>query len=237
MATAQRESPASERHAHPSDLIGSIILGLNDGIVTTLVFVLSVSAASGSSKTTIIAGLSEMLAGGVAMFLGGYTAARATKEAYQYQVEIERDEIRYEPEEERAELTAMYHDRGFRGALLDDIVLHVTSDPERWLKVMVRDELGASPEEGSPSWVVGSAIGLAFVVGALVPLVAFLASIPQARWFAICISVLALLLTGALRSRYSQRSWWVSAGEMVAVGAIGAAAGVLIGAGLSAIGQ
>src|SRR5581483_2530131 len=111
--------------------------------VTTLVFVLSVSAASGNLHATVIAGLSEMLAGGVAMFLGGFTAARATREAYHYQVEVERHEIRYEPEEERAEVTRMYRAKGFRGVLLEDIVHHVTSDPERWLNVMVRDELGA----------------------------------------------------------------------------------------------
>src|SRR5579872_60081 len=84
-----------EEHAHPSELIGEIILGLNDGIVTTLVFALSVSGASGAYRAVVIAGLAEMLAGGVSMFLGGYTAARAVAEAYHYQVGIERHEIQH----------------------------------------------------------------------------------------------------------------------------------------------
>ena len=225
-----------ERHAHPSDLIGSVILGLNDGIVTTLVFVLSVSGASGNLHATIVAGLSEMLAGGMAMFLGGFTASRATKEAYHYQVEVERQEIRFEPEEERAELAQMYRDKGFRGGLLEDIVHHVTSDPERWLKVMVRDELGAPPDEGSPSWQVGVAVGAAFVVGALVPLLPFVAALSTAKpALAIGLSVAALVFTGAMRSRFSRRAWWMSATEMVLVGLAGSAAGLLIGAILSAM--
>jgi VIT1/CCC1 family predicted Fe2+/Mn2+ transporter len=235
--SSTRKERFDEHHAHPSDLIGSIILGLNDGIVTSLVFVLSIAAASGSHRTTIIAGFSEMLAGGVAMCLGGYTAARATREAYEYQVDVERHEIQVEPEEERAEVKAMYHERGFRGTLLDDIVHHVTSDPERWLKVMVRDELGASPDEASPSWLVGLSIGLAFVLGAFVPLLSFVVGISETRVVSIVISVLALVATGALRSRYSRKSWWQSVSEMVIIGGLGAGAGVIIGAILSAIGQ
>ena len=226
-----------EQHVHPSALLGSVILGLNDGIVTTLVFVLSVSTASGRLHTTVVAGLSEMFAGGVAMFLGGYMAARATREAYQYQVEVERAEIRYEPEEERAELTEMYRDRGFRGVLLEDIVHHVTSDPERWLRVMVRDELGSPPEEDYPSWQFGLAIGLAFAFGALVPLLPFLVGVPYGGVPAIALSVITLAATGAARSRFSRKLWPVSAGEMVAIGIAGAVAGLAIGHGLAAIGQ
>lgn len=226
-----------ERHVHPSDLLGSIILGLNDGIVTTLVFVLSVAAASDDAYKTIkIVGLAEMLAGGVSMFLGGYTAARVTRQAYNFQVDVERHEIRQEPEEERAELTQIYHDKGFHGRLLDDIVRHVTSDPERWLRVMVRDELGVSPEEGSPSWIFGIAVGASFMVGALVPLLPFLAHIGAARVLAIACSIVALIATGAARSRYSRKSWVQSAAEMVVIGLAGAAGGLLIGAGLAALG-
>jgi VIT1/CCC1 family predicted Fe2+/Mn2+ transporter len=226
---AQR-SREGERHAHPSDLIGSIILGLNDGIITTLVFALSVAGASGGVyRTVIIAGLAEMLAGGVSMFLGGYSAARATREAYHYQVGVEREEIEQEPEEERAEVTRMYQEKGFRGPLLDAIVHHVTSDPERWLHVMVRDELGAPPEEGSASWQLGLAVGLSFMIGALVPILPFLGHLPHPRPFAVLFSVVTLLVTGAARSRYSRKVWWRSGLEMVITGFIGAAAGYLIG--------
>jgi VIT1/CCC1 family predicted Fe2+/Mn2+ transporter len=214
-----------------------MVLGLNDGIVTTLVFLLSVSAASGSMKDTVVAGLSELFAGGAAMFLGGFTAARATKEAYHYQVEVEREEIRVEPSEEQAEIVRMYRDKGFEGVLLGDIVRHVTSDPERWLKVMVRDELGKSPDDGPATWRVGASVGGAFMLGALVPLISFIIKLPDAQAIAIALSVLALVLTGAVRSRFSRKTWWASAGEMVVVGVCGSAAGIVIGALLSRWGQ
>lgn len=235
MVRTAPETGASERHPHPNDLLGSVILGLNDGIVTTLVFVLAV-AASGNVHHTVAVGLTEMLAGGVSMFLGGYAGARAVREAYHFQVQVERDEIRSEPEEERAEVTQIYQDKGFQGPLLDDIVRDVTSDPDRWLRVMVRDELGAPPEAGSPSWRVGLAVGLSFMIGALVPLIPFIAHIGPARAVTIIGSLAVLVVTGAARSRYSRKPWWVSGPEMVAIAIAGSAAGLLIGAGLAAVG-
>lgn len=227
-----------ERHAHPSDLLGAVILGLNDGIVTTLVFVLTVAEASGNAyRTIVLAGLAEMLAGGVSMFMGGFAAARAMRDAYRYQVEVERREISLEPDEERAEVAQMYREKGFRGSLLDSIVHHVTSDPERWLRVMVRDELGVPPEEGSPTWQAGLAVGLSFMIGALVPLLPFFAQVGAARLVAIVCSIGALIVTGAGRSRYSARPWWLNAAEMVGIGLAGSAAGIGIGAALSALGQ
>ena len=233
-----RSGAVSERHHHPSDLIGSVIFGLNDGIVTTLVFVLAVAQATGNVNQSIVhAGLAEMLAGGVSMFLGGFIAARATHEAYQFQAEVELNEIRYEPDEERAEVTRMYEDKGFSGPLLDDIVHHVTSDPNRWHRVMVRDELGTPPEEGSSSWQVGLTVGLSFMAGALVPLLPFVVQVGSARALAIALSIVLLAVTGALRSRYSRKAWWISAVEMVGICLAGSAAGLLIGAGLAAVGQ
>ncbi|HLJ66912.1 MAG TPA: VIT1/CCC1 transporter family protein [Chloroflexota bacterium] len=235
-AMMDRSQQTSEQHAHPSELIGEVVLGLNDGIVTTLVFALSVAGASaGAYRAVVVAGLAEMMAGGVSMFLGGYTAARAVAEAYEFQVSVERHEIEQEPEEERAEIRRMYRDRGFGGPLLDAIVRHITADNERWLQVMVRDELGAPPHEGPSPWHSGLAVGLAFMVGALVPILPFLAHLGLARILAAIVSVAALALTGAFRSRYSRKSPWRSAGEMIAVGALGAAAGVLIGEALARI--
>lgn len=234
--TAVPQAPLTEQHAHPSQLIGEIILGLNDGIVTTLVFALSVAGASaGVYRQVIVAGIAEMLAGGVSMFLGGYTAARAIAEAYHYQVGVERREIEQEPEEERAEVRRMYTDRGFHGVLLDSIVRHVTADHERWLQVMVRDELGAPPEEGPSPWQSGMAVGVAFMVGALVPILSFLARFPHPRTSAAALSLLALAVTGALRSRYSQKPAWRGGIEMVGIGCIGTAVGLVIGQALTLV--
>jgi len=119
-----------EQHQHPHEFLSDVILGLNDGIVTTLVFVLSVAGVSRSDTSIALAGIAEMLAGGVSMFLGAYMSSRTERDAAQYQISIERHEIEHEPDEEREELRRIYSEKGFSGRQLSGIVDHLTSDPE-----------------------------------------------------------------------------------------------------------
>jgi VIT1/CCC1 family predicted Fe2+/Mn2+ transporter len=149
---------------------------------------------------------------------------------------VERHEIQHEPEEERREVQRMYRERGFRGPLLDAIVHHITADHDRWLHVMVRDELGAPPEEGPAAWQSGLAVGLAFMLGALVPVIPFLIRARDPSVLAAALSLAALAITGALRSRYSRKPSWRGAAEMVAVGLVGTLVGVVIGNVLNRVG-
>ena len=206
-----------------------MILGLNDGITTTLVFALSVAGASGKFGTVVLAGLAEMLAGGVSMFLGGYMAAQSENEAVEHQIAVERHEIEHEPEEERQELTEIYRAKGFSGRQLAGIVDHLTRDKERWLNSMIRDELMVRPDDMQKPWQVGAAVGLSFVVGALLPILPFIARVSAAPALAVVVSLAALFATGAARSRYSRGTWFRNGAQMVAVGLIGTAAGLVIG--------
>lgn len=220
---------ATELHRHPHELLGDALLGLNDGIATTLVFALSVAGASRSYNPVIIAGLAEMFAGGVSMTLGGYVSAQSEMEAAQHQIAVERHEIESEPDEEREELRRIYRDKGFSGTQLRGIVDHLTSDKERWLRSLIQDELMLRPGEFRSPWKVAGTIGVSFTIGAFVPVFPFLVHLGAAPLVAAILSVAALFVTGAARSRYSHRSWLRSGGEMVLVGLIGAMAGLVIG--------
>src|SRR5437588_8562003 len=164
----------TEQHRHPYQFLGDVILGLNDGMVTTLVFALSVAGAAGSNHAVVIAGLALMFAGGVSMFLGGFLAGQSEKEAVEHQISVERHEIESEPEEEREELRQIYREKGFTEGQTASIVEHLTSDTDRWLNSMVRDELMIRPGNFVSPWRRGTALGLSFATGALVPIAPFL---------------------------------------------------------------
>jgi VIT1/CCC1 family predicted Fe2+/Mn2+ transporter len=222
-------SVEAEQHRHPYELLGDVILGLNDGIVTTLVFALSVSGAAASNQAVVIAGLAEMLAGGVSMFLGGFLAGQSEKEAVEHQISVERHEIEAEPEEEREELRQIYREKGFTEGQTTSIVEHLTSDTERWLNSMVRDELMIRPGHFVNPWRRGTALGFSFAAGALVPISPFLLHMSRAALVSVVLSLLLLFGTGAARSRFSHSSWVRSGAQMVLVGVIGTIAGLGIG--------
>src|SRR4051794_38039196 len=170
--------PLREEHPHSGEWLREVVFGLNDGLVTTLVFVMVVSG-TGASRIVLVV-LGEVLAGGISMALGGYLSADTAANIRDYRIATERHEIRYEPEEERAELRAIYHRKGFRGRLLDRVVDHLTSDEERWLQAMAADEHGMVPGEPERHPLVeGVLIGFSFVAGGLIPVLPFLLSMPR----------------------------------------------------------
>src|ERR1700730_779725 len=130
----------NELHPHGGDWLREIVFGLNDGLVTTLVFIMAVSEVAPNRLLLVVLG--EVLAGGISMTLGGYLSAKTVKQILDKRIATERYEIENEPEEERAELHAIYRNKGFTGNLLHQVVDHLTADPDRWHQAMVQDELG-----------------------------------------------------------------------------------------------
>ena len=222
----------AERHPHRGDWLRDIVFGVNDGLVTTLVFVMAVSVVA-HSQIVLIA-LSEMLAGGVSMALGGYVSARTARDVLDHRIATEQDEIVHEPDEERAELRAIYQRKGFSGALLDRVVQHLTANNERWLGAMVRDELGVVEGESERPWRQGVLVGGAFMAGALVPILPFLAPLPSPRLWAFVLTAITALGLGALKARYTRKGPLRNGLELFGVVVAGTLAGVGIGAVLHA---
>jgi VIT1/CCC1 family predicted Fe2+/Mn2+ transporter len=218
----------AELHPHGGGWLRDVVLGLNDGLVTTLVFVMAVAGLAPGQFVRVALG--EVLAGGVSMGLGGFLAARTLAQVLARRVATERREIAEEPDEERSELRAIYRRKGLRGALLDDVVAYLSADRERWLGAMVADELGIVEAEEARAWVQGLVVGLSFVAGALVPVLPFLAGLPSARLWAFGLAAAAALLVGAAKARYTLHGPARNATELLAVVAVGTAAGVAVGA-------
>ncbi len=163
-----------EHHPYRGDWLREIVFGLNDGLVTTLVFIMAVSEVAPARLLLVVLG--EVLAGGVSMALGGYLAARTAKQILDQRIAIERYEIEHEPEEERAELVAIHYTKGFTVPFLQRVVSHLRTDQDRWHRAMVHDELGVVEDMHIHPWLQGMQIGLSFVVGGLIPTIPVLLS-------------------------------------------------------------
>jgi VIT1/CCC1 family predicted Fe2+/Mn2+ transporter len=217
----------NEQHPHSGNWLREIVFGLNDGLVTTLVFIMVVSAAAPVHLVLIVLG--EVLAGGISMALGGYLSARTAKEVLEKRIATERYEIRHEPEEERAELVAIYRNKGLSGSLLHRVVAQLTANEERWLQAMVHDELGVVEDEQANPWLQGLQIGLSFVVGGLIPTVPVILSLPQARWWSYVLTALTALTLGTVKARYTHKGPVRAGLEFLVVVTVGTLAGVGLG--------
>ena len=107
--------------------------------------------------------------------------------------------LRHEPEEERAELSAIYRNKGFSGPLLHHVVDYLTANQERWHRAMIHDELGVVEDTHINPWSEGSRVGLSFVIGGLIPAIPVIFSLPHVQWWAYALTALT-----ATRARCDQ---------------------------------
>lgn len=221
---------AEELHPHRGDWLRDVVFGLNDGLVTTLVFIMTVSGVAAHSTIIVLIALSEVAAGGVSMALGGYLSAKTEREILQQRIATEAYEIAHEPEEERAELRTIYREKGLRGELLDRVVGFLTADNRRWLRALMRDEHGMIEEHPPrPPWQQGLQVGAAFLIGGLVPTLAFLLQLPQPRAWAYGFTALVACVLGFIKARYTTQSPLRSALEFLVIVTLGTLAGIALG--------
>jgi VIT1/CCC1 family predicted Fe2+/Mn2+ transporter len=138
--------------------------------------------------------------------------------------------IAFAPEEERDALRRIYREKGFAAEEVELLVRRISSDRDRWLDVLVTEELGLSLEPGPAPLADGAWAGGGFALAATVPLLPFLvASGTPALVTACLLSAVALFTVGAAKTLVTRRSPLRSGAEMVGVGLIAALVTFLVG--------
>ncbi len=125
----------------------------------------------------------------------------------------------------------MYEIYGFTGKTLDTIVSTITSDKDRWLSVMMEQELKLEPvnrRDAIPSAII---VGFSAIIGSFIPLTAyFFLPINSATAIALTISAVALFIVGFYKAKKTLGRGFVRQGiEMMIIGMVSAAAGYFIG--------
>ncbi|MGB0431872.1 MAG: VIT1/CCC1 transporter family protein [Bacteroidia bacterium] len=155
------------------DYIGEFVYGGIDGSVTTFAVVAGATGGGLESSVVIILGFANLIADGFAMSVGSYLSTKTEKDNYQKHKAIEYWEIENLREREVEEIREIYEKYGFEGKLLEDIVTHITADKDRWVEVMMKEELEMQEETKTPIGM-GAATFAAFIVMGFIPLMAYI---------------------------------------------------------------
>jgi VIT1/CCC1 family predicted Fe2+/Mn2+ transporter len=127
--------------------LGEFVYGAVDGSVTTFAVVAGSVGAGLDISVILILGFANLLADGFSMSVGAYLAAKSEKENYQKHKNVEYWEIENLPKTETEEIREIYSSKGFEGELLEKVVEVITSDKDRWVNEMMKDELNMMPSE------------------------------------------------------------------------------------------
>lgn len=206
-------------HASGGGSMREVIFGVNDGLVSTLSLVSAVAGAAVGRGVVLLAGVAGLLSGAISMAAGAYIATKSQREVHEAQVAQEREEVERDPAEEIEELYTLYRLKGYSEKDARRTVDRLSQNQELMLESLVRDELGLMPETFANPWLAGAQSGIAFVIGAFIPLIGYLSF---GGWSAVVtsagISVAALFVVGALKTLFTGLAWWRSGLEMVAIG-------------------
>jgi VIT1/CCC1 family predicted Fe2+/Mn2+ transporter len=220
-----------EKHVSWGKSIRDIIFGMNDGLVSTLSFIAGFYGAVTNNKIILIGAIAEACAGSISMFAGAYLSIKSQREYFEAEIERERQEVEVDPKQERAEVTAIYRQKGFKGDELKMVVGHLTADKDRWVRCMMEEELRLFPEKFDKPLTIASIIGIAFVCGALVPILpfVFLEKSP-AMMVALAVSILTLFGVGVWKAIVlTGKSWFKSGAEIAVIGMAACTACYFIG--------
>jgi len=195
-------------------------LGANDGLVSVLTIIAGAAGAA-TGKAVLLAGVAALVGGAISMGIGAFVSAKAYRAYFLRELQRELREMREVPELEREEIREVYRGRGFSGEALEMVVETITSDPRVWLRVMMQEELGLSQGFGQPL-VAAATISLSFLIGGAIPVIPFVfASGVGALGLSFVLTAIALVVAGAMRTRFTGERPARAGLELVAMAAVG----------------
>lgn len=217
---------------HRTQRIGwlrAAVLGANDGIVSTASLVMGVGSAGGDPKAILVAGVAGLVAGAMSMAAGEYVSVSSQADTERADLTRERTELASSPEEERAELAAIYEKRGLEPSLAAAVASQLMQHDS--LGAHARDELGHSEHSSARPLQAALASAATFVLGAALPLlIVLLAPASELLWAVSGSALLSLALLGSLSAWAGGASLPVAAARVTFWGALAMALTAGVGA-------
>lgn len=213
--------------------LGEFVYGGIDGCVTTFAVVAGAVGAGLDSSIIIILGFANLFADGFAMSIGAYLSTRSEQDNYQKHRQTEYWEVDNLPDVEREEIRDIYRTKGFEGDLLEKVVSVITANKDRWVDVMMKEELEMMEEQKSP-FLMGLVTYVSFVLVGLIPLLIYvwdyLGSVSGSLfvWSSV-LTALGFIIIGVLKTYVTQTNVWRGVMETLVLGAIAALISYYVG--------
>jgi len=225
-----RPSTHIEKHFKSSDLVTDIVIGMSDGLTVPFALAAGLSGAGIGTHTVITAGLAEIVAGSIAMGLGGYLAGKTEVDHFNSEQKREEWEVDNLPDKEKEEVRDIFAAMGMSESTQQIVVEEMAKDKAKWVDFMMRYELGLEKPDAKRATKSAMNIGLSYIVGGLVPLTPyFFSSTPsQGLMYSAMITVLCLLTFGFFKAKVTGQNPWGGAIRVAVIGSAAATAAFFI---------
>jgi VIT1/CCC1 family predicted Fe2+/Mn2+ transporter len=226
-----KEKVHTEHHFQSSDLVTDIVIGMSDGLTVPFALAAGLSGVHDIHTSTIItAGFAEIVAGSIAMGLGGYLAGKTEIDHYNSEHKREEWEVDNLPEKEKEEVRVIFADMGMSEETQRQVVEEMSKDRAKWVDFMMRYELGLEKPDAKRARNSALNIGLSYIVGGLVPLSPYFFTatpVDGLKWSAF-ITVVCLFIFGFFKAKVTGQNAWGGAVRVMLIGSVAATAAFFI---------
>ena len=215
-----------EEHFSSSAFIGDVVIGMSDGLTVPFALAAGLSGAVDSNALVITAGIAEIVAGSIAMGLGGFLAGQTEVEHYAAEQKREYWEVENLREREVNETKEVFANMGVGAHLLDEIVENIAKDKDKWVEFMMKHELNMQKPDPRQAQKSAITIGGSYVAGGLVPLLPYFFTKTPAEGllFSAVATLICLFVFGYFKSKATGQEPWRGALKVMLIGAVAAAA-------------
>jgi len=219
-----------EQHVNSSETIRDIVIGMSDGLTVPFALAAGLSGAINASGIVVTAGMAEIVAGSIAMGLGGFLAGKTDADHYNSELKREYEEVERVPEQEKEEVKEVFAAFGLSAHLQQEIADEMAKDKDKWVDFMMKYELGLEKPDPNRAKKSAFTIGVSYVVGGIIPLspYVFIHNTQQALACSCVITLLALFVFGYFKSKLTGQPPFAGAVKVVVIGALAAAAAFLL---------
>jgi vacuolar iron transporter family protein len=220
----------SEQHLKSSAVITDIVIGMSDGLTVPFALAAGLSGAVQSNAVVITAGIAEIVAGSIAMGLGGYLAGKTEIEHYDTELKREYAEVRDLPEKEKAEVKEVFAHYGLSKESQTLIAEELSKDHDKWVDFMMKYELGLERPDAHRARSSAATIGVSYIIGGLIPLTAyFFTQTPHnGLLLSSLLTVICLFVFGYFKSKVTGQPPVQGAVKVTLIGIAAAAAAYIV---------
>jgi VIT1/CCC1 family predicted Fe2+/Mn2+ transporter len=229
-STSARDAPGWSHHHR--DVSGGwlrpTVFGAMDGLITNASLIIGVGGGGAPVRTLLLTGLAGLAAGSLSMAAGEYISVTSQNELIAAETAIEEDKLARFPDAEQEELTETLVGYGLNPTLAAQAATDISRDPKAALRMHTREEFGLDPDNLPSPWVAAAASLAAFAVGAIIPLLPYLAG-ARTVLVSLIVVAIALFAGGAVVATLTRRPAARGGARQLLLGALAAAITYSIG--------
>ena len=195
---------SSQTETAKTGAVTDVIIGMGDGLIVPFALAAGLSAAVDSNGIIIIACLAEIVAGSIAMGLGGYATGKselrelAQKKAKRGTVQLQSS----------TDTKSFFANLGLSEQLQEQASAEIRKDQEKWSRFIMQYETPQHQTDFKDAGWFGLNIGLSYIAGGLIPIAPyFFTTEPfEGLKISVVITIFCLAFFGWMKSRVTRES-------------------------------